>query len=264
MDIIAAHRQGLIEKLDEEAAALAGRPKDFAQRAVVLHHLYDHSGGNHEWALAEARGQLRTAAAILRLRKRLSRWGWLVVRRDRAEEALNALADSLGKASQARCMSAYVAYRLSGIRSLKAEAGETIPADLFDGLVQCHAARRSAEPMDAHRRQALFDLSEERAAASTDRAELDNRWDAIGKTGLKRAARRLLGPKAAGRALARDRKRDAHRIERELRDDPQMPASFRANPAQHFYALQNMIAERRRQQWREACDLETDAFELAA
>ena len=36
MDIIAAHQQGLIEKLAEEAAALAGRPKDFGQRAVVL------------------------------------------------------------------------------------------------------------------------------------------------------------------------------------------------------------------------------------
>ena len=264
MDIIAAHRQGLIEKLDEEAAALAGRPKDFAQRAVVLHHLYDHSGGNHEWALAEARGQLRTAEAIRRLRKRLTRWGWLVVRRDRAEDALEALADALGKASRARCISAHVAYRLSGVRSLQAEAGEAISADLFDCLVTCHAARRSGEPMDAYRRQALFDLSEDLAAASTDSAELDDRWNGIGTTGLKRAARRLLGPKAAGRALVRDRKRGAQRIERELRDDPQMPASFRANPAQHFYALQNMVAERRRQQWREACDLESDAFELAA
>ena len=36
MDIIAAHQQGLIEKLSEEAAALAGRPNDFGQRAVVL------------------------------------------------------------------------------------------------------------------------------------------------------------------------------------------------------------------------------------
>jgi len=43
-----------------------------------------------------------------------------------------------------------------------------------------------------------------------------------------------------------------------------LPASFRANPAQHFYALQQMLCERRRQQWREACDLEPDAFELAA
>ena len=42
MDIIAAHRQGLIEQLDDEVAALAGRGRDHAQRAVVLHHLYDH------------------------------------------------------------------------------------------------------------------------------------------------------------------------------------------------------------------------------
>ena len=31
-----------------------------------------------------------------------------------------------------------------------------------------------------------------------------------------------------------------------------------------FYALQQMLRERQRQQWREACDREPDAFELAA
>lgn len=264
MDIISAHRQGLIEKLDEEAAALAGRPKDFAQRAVVLHHLYDHSGGNHDWALVEARDQLRTAAAIQQLRKRLARWGWLVVRRDRAQAALDVLAEALGRASQARCLSAYVAYRLSGIRPLQAEASDLIAPDLLACLTQCHSARRSRQLMAADQRHALFDLSETLAAASTDAAELDFGWNEISATGLKRAARRLLGQRAVARAVARDRKRGARRIERELRDDPHMPATFRANPAQHFYALQNVLAERRRQRWREACDQEPDAFELAA
>jgi hypothetical protein len=47
-------------------------------------------------------------------------------------------------------------------------------------------------------------------------------------------------------------------------NDPALPVSFRANPAQHFYALQHMLRERRRQRMREACDREPDAFELAA
>ena len=66
------------------------------------------------------------------------------------------------------------------------------------------------------------------------------------------------------RAMARDRKRGWARTECELRQDPHLPTSFRVNPAQHFYALQNLLAERRRQQWREECDREPDAFELAA
>ena len=52
MDIIAAHQQGLIEQLDAEVEALAGRPHDHSQRAIVLLHLYEHSKGGHGWALA--------------------------------------------------------------------------------------------------------------------------------------------------------------------------------------------------------------------
>ncbi|HXG81515.1 MAG TPA: hypothetical protein VNJ05_06920, partial [Sphingomicrobium sp.] len=106
--------------------------------------------------------------------------------------------------------------------------------------------------------------SEAFAMASRDFAQLAAAWTAIESTGLGRAAHRLLGDKALAKAAQRDRKRGWLRIEQEIRNDPTLPASFRANPAQHFYALQHGLAERRRQQWREACDREPDAFELAA
>ena len=80
MDIIAAHQQGLTEQLEEEVAALAGRARDHGQRAMVLHHLYDHSRGAHAWALAEARRALRIAEGLEALAKRLGRWGWLLAR----------------------------------------------------------------------------------------------------------------------------------------------------------------------------------------
>ena len=73
-----------------------------------------------------------------------------------------------------------------------------------------------------------------------------------------------LGARAMSRALDRDRKRGWPKIETALRRDPALPASFQANPAQHFFALQNVLAERRRQQWREECDREPDSFGLAA
>jgi hypothetical protein len=86
----------------------------------------------------------------------------------------------------------------------------------------------------------------------------------VDRTILRRAARRLVGDHAIARAAALDERRGNIWVEQQLRDDPALPASFRANPAQHFYALQHMLRERRRQQWREDCDREPDAFELAA
>ena len=264
MDIIAAHHQGLIEKLAEEAAALAGRSKDFGQRAVVLHHLYDHSRGAHHWTLAEARRELRIAHAIDRLRRRVVRWGWLAARRERARLALEGLADALGEQSRVRCIAAYTAYRLTGTRSLRDEAERSLPAELLAALSSCHAARRSGAAISGEELGTLFDESEAMAAAAVMAEEVDAAWHAIDATGLRRAACGLLGQRALDRAVARDRKCGWTRIESALRQHPALPAGFRANPAQHFYALQNGVAERRRQQLREECDLEPDAFELAA
>ena len=112
--------------------------------------------------------------------------------------------------------------------------------------------------------QALASASEQLAAASVDREALDRAWAAIEATGLRRAAKQLLSDKALDRRAARDVRRGASRTERELRADAMLPPSFKANPAQHFYALQQSLRERRRQQWRDACDREPDAFELAA
>ncbi len=87
MDIIAAHQQGLIEQLEDEVAAIAGQARDHCQRAVVLHHLFDHSRGAHHWALAESRRELRIARGLEKLAKRLDRWGWLYSRREQARLA---------------------------------------------------------------------------------------------------------------------------------------------------------------------------------
>lgn len=264
MDIISAHQQGLIEQLDGEVAALAGRPRDFGQRAVVLHHLYDHSGGQHGWALAEAREALRIAAGIATLRRRLERWGWLIARRDQAGEALDRLAEALGEAAAERTATAYRAYRLSTAKALRSEAEQRLPADLLEVLDQCHRARRNGEKISSEAQQMLCDHTEQLCAESLDEARLNAAWAAIGMTGLGGSARRLLGRARLASKRYRDERRDWARVEQAFRSDLALPAAFRANPAQHFYALQQSLAERRRQRWREACDREPDAFELAA
>ena len=264
MDIIAAHRDGLIEQLDLDVSALAGRGGDHAQRAVVLHHLFDHSRGNHLWALAEARRSLRVGAGLVALERRLDRWGWLSGSRDQAQAALEEFAQALGEVQRRRTIFAYRAYRVMSSLALRDEAEASLDPSLLELLGQCHAARRSGEAMAAEVRDELAALSETFAAQAVDRKSLERAWAAIEATGLRRAAARLLGDKTLARAAAKDAKRGARRIELELRADRALPSSFRANPAQHFYALQQMLRERRRQQWREACDQVPDAFELAA
>jgi len=264
MDIIAAHRDGLIEQLDLEVAALAGRSRDHAQRAVVLHHLFDHSRGNHLWALAEARRTLRMASGLARLGRSLNKWGWLSGGRDMAREAFEQLADALCESDRSRTISAYRAYRVSSAQALRDEAEVSLDPALLGLLDECHAARRTGTGLSPDAWGELARLSEELANASVDHDRLRAAWEAIEATGLKRAAKRLLGDKALTREAARDLRRGAIRVERELRADRALPPGFRTNPAQHFYALVHLLRERRRQQWREACDQEPDAFELAA
>src|ERR1700741_2129295 len=102
MDIIAAHQHGLIEQLDEEVTALAGDWRDHGQRAVVLHHLYDHARGAHGWALGEGRGGLMIAGRIDALGKRVDRWGWMRGGREEARSALNLLSEALGEEARRR------------------------------------------------------------------------------------------------------------------------------------------------------------------
>ena len=264
MDIITAHQHGLIEQLELEAAAIAGRGKDYCQRAVVLHHLFDHSRGTHRWALAEGRRQLRIIRGIDALTRKLDRWGWLYPRREQAKAALEQLAAALGDASQLRCTAAYFAYRLSATPALREEAEQRLPPQLLLALESSHQARRAGESAPVEQVANLESESESHADAAADVDVVQAAWAAIGATWLRRSAERWLGPRRLARGDARDRKRGLIRVERELRDDPLLPAGFRANPAQHFYALQLAQAERRRQQWREACDREPGSFELAA
>ena len=74
MDIIASHPDGLAEQLAHEAAGLAGRNRDAVQRAIVGHHLYQHSGGRHNFALIAAGAALALDRRLARMAKGAGRW----------------------------------------------------------------------------------------------------------------------------------------------------------------------------------------------
>ena len=197
MDIIAAHQQGLIEQLDHEVAALAGRAGDHGQRAVVLHHLYDHSRGEHRWALAEAFREARIAGGIVALERRLARWGWRAAARSEAKIALDGLTAAIGEGARDRAATAYRAYRLSATKALRGKAEQALPPALLGALDRCHDARRGGAAMSARERDALADAS---FAVAADPCALEAAWAAIDATRIGAAARRRLGPAAMARA----------------------------------------------------------------
>ena len=261
MDIIAAHQQGLIEQLDHEVAALAGRAGDHGQRAVVLHHLYDHSRGEHRWALAEACREARIAGGIVALERRLARWGWRAAARSEAKIALDGLAAAIGEGARERAATAYRAYRLSATKALRGEAEQALPPALLGALDCCHDARRGGAAMSERERDALADAS---VAVAADPCALEAAWAAIDATRIGAAARRRLGPAAIARADRTAVRRGAAWAEARLLADKALPHAFRTNPAQHFYALLHALGERRRTQWRADADREPDAVALAA
>jgi len=170
----------------------------------------------------------------------------------------------MAETSRARCTAAYLAYRLSATEALRGEAEHRLPPALLGLLDQCHRSRRSGDGVPEDRLAELAEQSELHARTAVADEMLLNAWSAVDATWIRRPAHRLLAETMLVRREARDRKRGLHKVEMELLDDPQLPTSFRANPAQHFYALQLGLAQRRRQRWREACDREPGSFELAA
>ena len=261
MDIIAAHQQGLIDQLDSEVAALAGRACDHGQRAVVLHHLFDHSRGEHRWALAEACREARIANGLDALKRRLTRWGWRAAARSEAKAALDGLSAAIGEGARDRAATAYRAYRLSATKALRGEAEQVLPPALLAALDRCHDARRGGTAMTAGERDNLAEAS---AALAANPGALEAAWAAIDATRIGAAVRRRLGPAAMVRADRTAVRRGAAWAEARLRVDRALPHAFRTNPAQHFYALLHALAERRRTQWRADADREPDAVALAA
>lgn len=248
MDIIAAHRAGLTEKLDVECADLAGRACDFGQRAIVLHHLYDHSLGGHWWALVEAQRQLATDRALQRLERQTRRWWRSRASCDAALCALMALRDALGREGARRTAAAYRAYRMAGTPALVDGLEGAMAPDHAGRLVAMHGQRREGRAIGADEAEALA-LAVERDVGADPAGAVAAALDEVGRTYLGRPARRLLMPVRFEKVLARHRKRGWSKLERALREDPFLPAAFRANPAQHFFALQHGLADRRRKGW---------------
>ena len=135
-----------------------------------------------------------------------------------------------------------------------------MPPAYLAALDACHSARRDGAKLDGHCRAVLFEQSE----AFAGRAPAGEAWPAINETRLGRPARRLVGSQRLAQEAAIAERKGWAWVEARLRQDKALPTTFRANPAQHFYALLHGLQEKRRNRWRAACDQDSMGVALAA
>ena len=263
MDIIESHRLGLIEQLESEAVALAGRERDAGQRAVVCHHVADMLGLAHAYALLSAHGALAIDETVAQIERR-ARWAiWRLKRAERAALArrIAGFGASLRALDAERCAGLLMAYRLVATPSLGAEAERRLDRDLLTALGAAQAARGQA---DRDARRGLFEAhqrwAEKLIGARLDEAIAVLEWPLGGRV-LNYAIDALRLPLSA---FERAERGGLARCERRLRRSKRLPEGFATNPAQAFFRLQRQTAERRRRA-AEGEDLSADdAVRLAA
>jgi hypothetical protein len=220
----------LAAQLAEEAHGLAGRARDHVQRAIVAHHLFDHSGGRHAYALLAAEGALALESALdaMRTAAKRARWRLRGARRAAVMERIEAFGAALAAIDAARCEAMWIAYRAAqheGTAALvPAALGALRDADA-DAMFAAHQAWAEAE----------WGLDIEAALAALD-------WPLDAKP-VAAAVRSLRIP---AERFAKARKKGLRKVEATLVADPRFPPKFAANPAHHYYVLQRHMAERRR------------------
>ena len=251
MDIIASHQHGLAEQLAHEAAALAGRDRDAVQRAIVGHHLYQHSGGRHTFALIAAAASLALDRRLARLAKSAraaKRWP----RRDDALAGrLELFAGEARRIDRERCEALLLAYRLATTPGLR---GADVGGDA--ALAGAYGAGDARDDYLTHLRWA-----EARWGARIEAAIDALTWIKPPRD-LTRAVGALRLPieqydRAARKGWAK--------TERLLTADRALPRGFAGNPGQHYYAIQRALADKRRKLKGEWPDFDpADAVAIAA
>lgn len=245
MDIIASHQLGLIEQLEAEAAALAGRARDGTQRVIVYHHVADMLGLSHGYALLAAEGTLALDEAIARMARRCRRWRPGTSRGERAAlaERVERFAETLRQLDAERCAGVLMAYRLVATPGLSGEAAKRLEPGLLGALGAARTARGQA---DAALRRALFEEHRQWAESKFGARVAD----AVTTLDWRRGSRVVTGAVATllvtPAAFEQAERRGLGRVEARLRASKRLPPAFAANPAEAFFKLQRSVAERRR------------------
>ncbi|MET7246436.1 hypothetical protein ABZT49_24065 [Methylobacterium sp. EM32] len=144
-----------------EAEVMAGASRDLVQRAVVYHHLFRHSGGNHAFPLLAAHGAL-WAGGYFAWGKRIGLGLSLAAlhrpayRRARLA-ALAAFAEAFREISRQVCVEVYATYRFTLAHGETAGTDTYVDPLLLDALNRCHRAVRRMRALGPAERAHLFE-----------------------------------------------------------------------------------------------------------
>ena len=245
MDIIDSHRLGLVEQLESEAVALAGRGARLGAARGRLPSCRRHARAGARLCLARGarRAGDRPGGGAASSGERGGRC-WRLNRAERAAlgERVRRSATTLRALDAERCAGLLMAYRLVATPSLDAEAERRLDREMLAALRAAQSARGQA---DAATRRALFEAhprwAEQLIGARVEAAVATLDWPLARARCAPRSRHCGSRPR-----YARAERSGLARIERRLRGSKRLPDLFAANPAQAFFQLQRQTAERRR------------------
>ncbi|MGE7414297.1 hypothetical protein [Methylobacterium tarhaniae] len=181
-----------------EAEVMAGASRDLAQRAMVYHHLFRHSGGNHAFPLLAAHGALWAGGYFARgerigLGLSLSALHRPARRRARLA-ALAAFAEAFREINRRVCVEVYATYRFTLAHGERAGTDAYVDALLLDALNRCHHAVRRMRALGQAERARLFEAFfrwEQRAVVAPSVAAAANgfTWEPVRRLALRPSIR---------------------------------------------------------------------------
>ncbi|MCA8908525.1 MAG: hypothetical protein KDA49_05425 [Rhodospirillaceae bacterium] len=177
-----------------EAHLMAGANGDLAQRAMVYHHLYRHSGGNHVFPLLAAHGALWAKgyfATGMRVGRVLSlRDLHRPAERTRKLAALAAFADAFRDINRRVCIEVFATYQFTARYGNAPGVERYVDPLLLEALNRCHHARSHQRLLSRTDRSDLFEAFfrwEQHAVVgpSVDSAVAGFDWDRIRRLSLR-------------------------------------------------------------------------------
>ena len=187
-----------------EAEVMAGAKGDLAQRAMVYHHLFRHSGGSHVFPLLAAHGALWAKdyfATGMRVGQVLSLLDLhRPVRRHGRLAALAAFADAFRDINRRVCIEVFATYHFTARHGEAPGVDRYIDPMLLGSLNRCHHARRHRRLLSRSERGDLFEAFfrwEQRAVVgpSVDSAVNAFDWDRVRRLSLRPNIRFAYSPR---------------------------------------------------------------------
>lgn len=197
--LLGAHR-----RIQEEVERLAGEPGDLVRRAVLLHAVYEESGGGLTFAEMVAHGSLWLASL-------------LALRPERAARFLGPFLERLQQANRAIFVDTLTFWTFTRAHGDDPRAALVVPTPLLASLRTLHAAAREGRPLSEEEKARAFDRCFEREQRLVDPL-VRQAFAALGSPVLAALARRPRVRLAFMPPRRRVRYRDFADLEERLRN----------------------------------------------